>query len=281
MDTVSSESVAVLTTLYKGDNLGQFSLALDSLLHQTYAGDKIRIYLYVDGPITLEQQEFLRSNNACFYNIVYAESNQGLAFGLNRLLEIVEDEKYVLRMDMDDIAHPDRVRRQVEFMNRSPDISLCGCNSIEIDFQGKQVFQRDYPECSDEIRASLVRGNPILHPAYCLRSSAIRQHSLRYRSIRRNQDLAFLFDFFKKGLKAYNLQERLISWRTSEDFIKRRNLKSSMYELSIYIRGIYTLNGLSPKLAYPCIRFVFRCLPNNVAKFAYRSDYRNLFLKGW
>ena len=62
MDTVSSESVAVLTTLYKGDNLGQFSLALDSLLQQSYAAENLRIYLYVDGPITLEQQEFLNSN---------------------------------------------------------------------------------------------------------------------------------------------------------------------------------------------------------------------------
>jgi GT2 family glycosyltransferase len=49
----------------------------------------------------------------------------------------------VARMDADDIAHPDRLRRQWEVMRNNPDVAVVGtlCNGIDV--RGREVVRRD------------------------------------------------------------------------------------------------------------------------------------------
>lgn len=45
----------------------------------------------------------------------------------------------VARMDADDISHPDRLRQQVELLDRNPDVGVVGCLADLIDSKGQQV----------------------------------------------------------------------------------------------------------------------------------------------
>ncbi|HET6863385.1 MAG TPA: glycosyltransferase family A protein [Pyrinomonadaceae bacterium] len=49
----------------------------------------------------------------------------------------------VARMDADDISHPDRLKRQVELMQRNPDIGAVGTLCIGIDAFGREIRPRD------------------------------------------------------------------------------------------------------------------------------------------
>lgn len=273
-------TAAVITTLYERDDLDYFRQSLDSMLGQSYPQDKLRVYLYVDGPIPESHEQFLEQNADHFHRIVRAEQNRGLPHALNSLIDCLEDESIVLRMDMDDLAHSSRVERQIAMLEENPELSLIGCNSWEINESGNIISQRDYPATTAAIREGIARGNPMLHPSYCMRRTLLTTHGMRYRQLYLNEDLGFLFDVLKRGLQVANLQERLIYWRVTDKFFERRHFRRHLSEYRAYAQGIHDLHGLSSKQAYPLIRLVFRLLPNGLARHVYRSSVRNTFLRG-
>jgi glycosyltransferase involved in cell wall biosynthesis len=71
----------------------------------------------------------------------------------------------VARMDADDVAHPERLARQVEVFRRSPEVVLVGALSVGIDSRGARVRPRD--------RWRLVR--PSLFPPFPHSSAMFRR----------------------------------------------------------------------------------------------------------
>ncbi|MCI5212335.1 MAG: glycosyltransferase, partial [Candidatus Electrothrix sp. ATG2] len=70
-------------------------------------------------------------------------------------------------MDADDIALPRRLQRQVEYMDRHPELGMCG-TAIEIFGAGKP--RKDvYPVTSDAIRAYAFFDCPFCHPSVMMR----------------------------------------------------------------------------------------------------------------
>ena len=61
--------------------------------------------------------------------------NLRLPGALNHGLELVHGE-YVARMDADDLCEPDRLERQVAFLQSHPEITLAGCSTHHIDGNG-------------------------------------------------------------------------------------------------------------------------------------------------
>jgi hypothetical protein len=273
-------AAAFITTIYAGDKLDYVKQSLDSLTAQSYGSENIHIYLYVDGPLPDAHEAFLAVEGHRLYRIIRGKTNRGLTHGLNTLIDALEEEDFVLRMDLDDIAHEQRVEKQVTYLQVHPEISLVGCWSHEIDETGTIVSQRDYPETPGEIRNAIARGNAMLHPAYCLRRDVLSTHGLRYRNLYLNEDLGFLFDLLAADLLPSNMPDRLMFWRVTGDFFRRRHVRRHFVEFRVFVAGIYQLHGVSTKLIYPAVRLVFRFLPNAIARQVYRSDFRNRFLRG-
>ncbi|CAN0060882.1 unnamed protein product, partial [Heterosigma akashiwo] len=51
---------------------------------------------------------------------------RGLVSALNAGLAAAAPSPLAARMDADDLAHPDRLRRQVEYLEHNPDVSVVG-----------------------------------------------------------------------------------------------------------------------------------------------------------
>jgi hypothetical protein len=279
MKSLDHMTVAVLCALYADDNAVFAEQAIASIHAQDFPGGCIHVYLYVDGPIGPELEELLRRHEGWFYRIIRGEVNRGLPHGLNALLEAVQDETYLFRMDVDDIALRERFARQVAFLETHPEVDLCGTNTYEIDDRGLVIYARNYPETHREIVRRLPRGNPMLHPTYCIRAATWRRNPVRYRDLYLNEDLGFLFDLVRAGWRLHNLQERLFQWRTGAAFHRRRNHRRALVEFQVYLRGIRALWGISPKLLWPIARYLFRLLPRWLSSAIYRSSLRDHILR--
>jgi hypothetical protein len=77
--------------------------------------------------------------------------------------------QYVAIMDADDIAVPDRLTRQFEFMEKHPEIGVLGGAVEWIDQTGKALLTKYFPCLDSEIRAALLSYSPFCNPTMMLR----------------------------------------------------------------------------------------------------------------
>ena len=71
-----------------------------------------------------------------------SETQLGLAGSSNAVVAQAR-ASIVARMDADDIAHPDRLKRQWQVIEKQPDIAVVGTLCIGIDASGREVRPRD------------------------------------------------------------------------------------------------------------------------------------------
>jgi GT2 family glycosyltransferase len=80
--------------------------------------------------------------------------------------------EYVARMDADDVALPERIERQADFLDSHPDVLLVGSACAIIDAEGAEIRTARYPASDEAIRRELWRYNCIVHPTAVFRRSA-------------------------------------------------------------------------------------------------------------
>jgi hypothetical protein len=80
---------------------------------------------------------------------------------------------YIARMDADDVADPERLRRQVEYLDQHPKVVAVGGQVKLIDVEGRSFGCRVFPVTPADCRAYLERGAPFCHPSVMMRSGAL------------------------------------------------------------------------------------------------------------
>lgn len=267
-------AVAVLLPVYRGDDAEHFALALDSISAQSGCTDEVRIYLGIDGPLDPAMEQVIRDRRDALYRVVRSEQNVGPTEILNRLIGALGDERLVFRMDADDIALPERMARQIDFMDRHPDIDILGTAMEEFDSVTGETVVRTHPTDPEVMRTSICFANPLAHPTVCIRPRVLE--ATRGYPPTRNQDLALWFEALAHGFRISNLPEPLLRLRVSHEFFhRRRTVQRAWPEFMIYMRGIRRLHGLTWRYIYPVARLVFRLASPGFARHIYRSGLRN------
>ncbi len=95
-----------------------------------------------------------------------------LSFNLNYGLNLAKDG-YVLRMDADDIALPDRLELTKLLLSDHGYPDLLGGTSILINTSGQEIGHEGSSGNDAEIKASFWWKNRIIHPACCFKVSSV------------------------------------------------------------------------------------------------------------
>lgn len=82
----------------------------------------------------------------------------------------------IANLDADDIAEPDRLRRQLEFMMLNKDVGLVGADCWMLNDQGKRNRVR-FPTSDAELRRSLTRNMPFQHSCMMVRKGVLEEVS--------------------------------------------------------------------------------------------------------
>lgn len=150
--------VSVLVPVYNGENfLGK---AIESLIDQTYKN--IEIIIVNDGS-TDRTGEIIRSYMKKDERIILLNNNEniGIPKSLNKALAIARG-KYIARLGADDIAFPERIHTQVEFMESHPEIGVLSSNSYIIDDVGNIQREIHYPESHEHIHLTMLTSNTVV-----------------------------------------------------------------------------------------------------------------------
>lgn len=208
--------ITVLMSVYNGERY--LREAIESILNQTYKEFEFVIY---DDCSTDHTPEIIKSYSDS--RIIYRRNsvNQGLtrnlADGVSR-----SEADYIARMDADDIAYLERLARQVEWMDRHPEVTILG--SFVNYFKEKlgDLGIAKQPTDDKTIKATLFISFTLMHPSIIIRREDFVKHGLNYDpEYRCSQDHALYLDCIRKGLKFANTEEPLLHMRAHGESISR------------------------------------------------------------
>ncbi len=170
-------------------------------------------------------------------------SNLGLAASLNLALE-KSTGKYIARMDGDDIATPERLARQAEFLDSHAQYALVSSACILYDGSGEWGIRRAKAEPQ---KRDFLWGSQFLHPAVVMRREPLLQVG-GYRvcpDTRRTEDYDLFMRMYAKGYTGYNINEPLLYYFETRK-PRRVRFSQRISEAKIRHAGFKEL-GLLPK----------------------------------
>lgn len=162
-----SPQVSVIMGVFNG---GQFlHEAIQSILNQSYRDFE---FLIIDDGSTDQTPNILGSFSDSRIIIERNPINIGLTKSLNKALQKARG-KYISRQDADDISFPDRLARQVAFLDSYPECSMAGSHAALIDEHGTDIGTIEPSTDTQEINTQLIKFNLFIHGAITARKSAI------------------------------------------------------------------------------------------------------------
>ena len=268
-------NIAVIQSLYRKDNPIWFEKSINSIFDQDCDFNTIHYYLCIDGDIGEELQAIINKYKDRFFRIISNDSNIGLAASLNRLINSLEDEEYIFRMDSDDFSSPERFRKQIEYLEKNPDVEICGTSIIGIYEDGSEQKRRDFFEHNDRIIKNMYKGTAVGHATVCYRRSALDKLKGYNESIGTNEDIEMWFRAVVLGIKFHNICEPLYYQMFAKDCYSRRSVHKALTEFNCYWNGCNRLYGFNWRNLFPVLRLISRLAPIRVIKYLYDSNFRN------
>jgi glycosyltransferase involved in cell wall biosynthesis len=142
--------------------------AVESLLTQTLADLEV---IVIDDGSTDPTPEVLAALRDPRLR-VERRPRAGLTRSLIRALELAR-APLLARLDADDLALPERLARQRQFLDAHPDVGLLGTAAREVDVTGREVAIVRPPVDDAAIRRALIRANPFVHSSVIMRRAAL------------------------------------------------------------------------------------------------------------
>ena len=152
------------------------------------------------------------------------QENRGLIFSLNRIIAEAR-APLIARMDADDIAHPERLARQVAFLAANPDYGVVGAWATSIDEHGENCDTGGLDQPTDhEGFLKALYGEPLLcHSSVVMRTEVVRAAG-GYRACYRHCEDYDLWLRLSERTKLCSLPERLILYRYSDTQVSSRHV---------------------------------------------------------
>jgi len=149
--------VSILMNCYNGEKY--LRAALDSILAQTYQNWEV---IFWDNQSTDGSAAICKSYGASRIRYFYATEHTELGAARKLAFQQIRGD-FVAVLDADDVSHPDRLTRQVAFLEQNPEVALVGSWVQYIDERGIAFAELKPPANQDELKDCLGWTNPIVH----------------------------------------------------------------------------------------------------------------------
>lgn len=181
--------------------------AINSVLEQTFSNFEL---ICIDDGSTDAGVLIMDKIGDPRWKLVRHKKQKGLSYSLNEGIRIARG-KYVARMDSDDICHPRRFERQVQFLSNAPNVDVLGTWARTLGPEREQTWK--YPESNARIQAEMLFNSAIVHSSVMLRRERFVRRGIAYATrVQRAQDYE-LWTRPAAGLRFANLPEVLLTYR--------------------------------------------------------------------
>lgn len=184
--------------------------AINSILQQSF--HHFELIILNDGS-TDDTSQIIEKINDQRIRVIQLEQNQGLVKARNRLVEEARG-KYLAFLDSDDVAMPDRLQKQVDFLEQDG-ADLCGSAYYSL-YEGKGKTKSSKERYTDaDIRALITISSPLCNPAVMGKAEIFKRFPY---SAGKDyaEDYSLWAQLALAGYRFANLKQKLITYRIHE-----------------------------------------------------------------
>lgn len=235
----SKLAVSVIMPVYNSEKY--LREAIESILNQTYKNFEFVIINDGSTDGSSEIIEYYRERDVRIDVINYTKPH-GYGGEVASSLAIKKCKgKYIAKMDSDDISLHDRLEKQVNFLDKNPDIFLVGGQAFVIDGGGNVVGTRRNPCSYSGIFESFYLKNCFIHPTVMFRNSSFEDNFYRT-DFKYFNDYSTWYRCLLSGKKMVNLPDYLLKYRVHDNNTTYTNVKPK-YEENYKIKQHYLRVG--------------------------------------
>ena len=269
---------SVLLSLYAKEKPAYLKKSLESVFYQSRIPDEV--VLVEDGPLTDSLCEVLEYFilNYPILKIIKSDKNQGLGKALNLGLYACSYD-YVARMDTDDICYPDRFEKQLDFLERHPEVDMVGSWTQEFteSEEGEPHYMalKKFPESNVDIYFFARKRNPFEHPSVIFKKQAVIDAG-SYQHCYLFEDYFMWARMMLNNCVFYNIPEPLLYFRmTTDSFERRGGFKYALKEIA----NLWKFKQIGFFCYFEFLtnvirRFPVRIMPNKFRKYFYNKILR-------
>lgn len=224
--------VTVFIPLFNGEEF--IRETIESVLTQTYPFIEV---LIIDDGSTDNSIKIVKTFTDKRIRLLKNNTNRGIPYTRNRGLSEARG-KYLAVLDADDLAFPNRIEKQLDFMEKNLDIDVLGSAYTLIrGKKSKRVKQELFTP--EEIKVGLIFFNRLCNSSVMIRLDRVFKYNVIY-----NNDyfVAQDYDFFiqiSKFGKIYILPEVLVGYRTGHSNITKRSKEKKKIKRKSIIDSIH------------------------------------------
>lgn len=153
--TILSPQLSVILPTYNCDSF--IKECMDSLLGQSFTDFEV---LVVDDASKDETVPIIQAYQDDRIKLHIKKQNSGYTDSLNWAIREARGN-YIARMDGDDVCHPQRFEKQIDYLKNNPDVVILGTYAQVIDSD----FIFKYPSDPAAMSTMLLFGNNMVHPS--------------------------------------------------------------------------------------------------------------------
>ena len=159
------------------------------------------------------------------FTIIENEYNLGLTRSLNKGLSIIH-EAYTARIDSDDWWHPEKLKKQVAYLEESQSCGVIGC--FYENFTQKRSKVVIVPVTDAEIKSAIFKRNPFAHSAVVFQTELVKNAGSYSENLRYGQDYELWLRLMPETV-FHNLPE-ILCFRSAENTLTARKQRAQMFQ---------------------------------------------------
>lgn len=224
--------ISVVMSVYN-EELKWIDESVSSILNQTYSN--LEFIIVIDNPrLDAERKAYLeevsqKDERVC---LIYNKFNKGLALSLNVGIAVANGE-YIARMDADDISEPDRLEKELIYIQSGYD--MVSTDRIIINESSEVVGHPNKLTADPNIYMPYM--TLIVHPAVLMKTSVVRKLD-GYRNFPRSQDYDLWLRMVSGGYRIGILNEPLLKYRIRTNSLTNNN-RLQQYYINVYQKRLY------------------------------------------
>lgn len=221
--------------------------AIQSVLAQTYKD--FELWLVDDGSTDNSMKIAEKYLKDCRVKVFSDGKNLQLSIRLNKIAQEVQTE-YLMRMDSDDMMHPQKIEKQMAVLEAHPEIDVLGTNAFSID-ENNNVVGKRYDLTVDFLGENIL----FIHPTVLAKTSWFRQNPYNEKAVRVED--AELWMRTKNSSVFKTMGEPLLFYREIGNQYYKKYFKGFPGVFYMLKKNFFSLNYLKFCLRYFVASFVY------------------------